>query len=76
MPIDKDKPSIRLTRNDKYVLKQLIGHGRISDSATAEKIGVTPQAVLKIRNKLEEAGIIEGYTPNVNYKKLGITHFR
>jgi len=47
MPIDKDKPSIRLTRNDKYVLKQLISHGRISDSATAEKIGVTPQAVLK-----------------------------
>ena len=72
MSIDKEKPSIRLTRNDMHVLKQLIGHGRISDSATAEKIGVTPQAVLKIRNKLEEAGIIESYMPKVNYKKLGI----
>ena len=72
MSNDDEESSIRLTRNDKYVLKQLIEHGRISDSATAKKIGVTPQAVLKIRNKLEDAGVIEGYTPKINYKKLGI----
>lgn len=52
MSDDEGKPPVRLTRNDRYVLKQLIDHGRISDSATAKKIGVSPQAVLKIRNKL------------------------
>lgn len=72
MSDDEGKPSVRLTRNDRYVLKQLMDYGRISDSATAKKIGVSPQAVLKIRNKLEDAGIIEGYTPKVNYRKLGI----
>jgi len=69
---NNEKSSIRLTRNDKYVLRRLIEHARISDSSAAKEIGVTPQAVLKIRKKLEETGIIEGYTPKINYKKLGI----
>ena len=42
----------------------------MSDSDAARRLNVTPQAVLKIRNKLEKAGIIEGYTPKINYKKL------
>ena len=66
------KQPLRLTKNDKYVLKQLIEHGRISDSSTAKKLGITPQGVLKIRNKLEDLGIIEGYIPKINYKMLGI----
>ncbi len=36
-------------------------------------MGISPQAVLKIRNKLEDLGIIEGYTPLINYQKIGIT---
>jgi len=69
---NQEKTDIKLTKNDKKVLHYLIEHARISDSATAKKIGVTPQAILKIRNKLENAGIIEGYSPRVNYKKLGV----
>jgi len=69
---NEEESSIRLTRNDRYVLKRLIEYGRIPDSSAAKEIGVTPQAVLKIRNKLEEAGIIEGYTPKINYEMLGI----
>ncbi len=69
---DEEKKPVHLTKNDRYVLKQLIEHGRISDSAAAKKINVSPQAVLKIRKKLEDAGIIEGYTPKINYKRLGI----
>ena len=44
----------------------------MSDSDAARILKVTPQAVLKIRNKLEKVGIIEGYIPRINYKKLGI----
>lgn len=69
---NNEKSSIRLTRNDKYVLRRLIEHARISDSSAAKEMGVTPQAVLKIRKKLEEAGIIEGYIPKINYKKSGV----
>jgi len=67
------KPTkIRLTNNDKKVLHFLIESGRMSDSDAGRKLGITPQAVLKIRQKLEKAGIIEGYRPKINYQKLGI----
>lgn len=69
---DDKKQPLRLTKNDKYVLKQLIEHGRISDSSTAKKLGISPQAVLKIRKKLEDSGIIEGYVPKINFKLLGV----
>lgn len=65
---NNEKLSIRLTRNDKYVLRRLIEHARISDSSATKEIGVTPQAVLKIRKKLEETGIIEGYTQKLIIK--------
>ena len=42
---DKEKNIINLIKNDKYVLKQLIEHGHISDTSTAKKLGITPQAV-------------------------------
>jgi len=66
------KKSIKLTANDKKVLHYLIEHGRMADSETARKLRITPQAILKIRTKLEKAGIIEGYRPMVNYKNLGV----
>jgi DNA-binding Lrp family transcriptional regulator len=68
----KDISNIHLTKNDKHVLKEILEHGRISDSSIARGLGITPQAVVKIRNKLEDAGIIEGYVPRINYKKLGL----
>jgi DNA-binding Lrp family transcriptional regulator len=40
----------------------------------ASKLGISSQAVGKIRKKLE-GDVIEGYTVNLNYAKLGITVF-
>ena len=36
-------------------------------------MGISPQAVFKIRNKLEQLGVIKGYTPIIDFKKIGIT---
>ncbi|MEA1924500.1 MAG: Lrp/AsnC family transcriptional regulator [Candidatus Altiarchaeota archaeon] len=63
---------MKLTRNDKYVLKQLIKNGRSQDSDIAKKLRITPQAVGKIRKKLESNGVIKGYSTIVDYEKLGI----
>jgi DNA-binding Lrp family transcriptional regulator len=62
----------KLTENDKEVLRQIIDHTKIPDSKIAEEIGISPQAVFKIRTKLEELGIIKGYTPIIDFKKIGI----
>lgn len=61
-----------LTKNDQEVLKNIILQAKIPDSEIAKKLGLSPQAVFKIRNKLEQSGIIKGHTPIVDFKKLGI----
>ena len=63
---------MKLTRNDRRVLKFLVENGRIPDSDIARSLNITSQAVGKIRRKLESSGIIKGYSTIVDYKKLGI----
>ncbi|RLI86227.1 MAG: hypothetical protein DRO76_04265 [Candidatus Altiarchaeales archaeon] len=63
---------MKLTRNDRRVLKFLIENGRIPDADIARSLNITPQAVGKIRRKLESDGIIKGYSTIVDYEKLGI----
>jgi len=69
-PADPNFP--KLTENDKNVLRKIIDHSKIPDSQIAEDMGISPQAVFKIRTKLEKSGIIIGYTPIINFKKIGI----
>jgi Lrp/AsnC family transcriptional regulator, leucine-responsive regulatory protein len=70
IPQDPELP--RLTRNDHEVLKSIIKHAKIPDTDIAKRMGLSPQAVFKIRHKLEESGIIKGYQPILDLKKLGI----
>lgn len=64
--------SPKLTEHDKEVLRKIIEHAEIPDSKIAGLIGISPQAVFKIRNKLEQLGIIKGYSPIIDFKKVGI----
>ncbi len=71
--MEKANPeSPKLTKNDKNVLRKIILHSKIPDSKIAKEMGISPQAVFKIRNKLEEIGIITGYSPIIDFKKVGI----
>ena len=67
-----DPESPKLTENDKEVLRKIIEYAKIPDSKIANDIGISPQAVFKIRNKLEDLGIIKGYMPIIDFKKIGI----
>lgn len=67
-----DPHSPKLTENDKDVLRKIIDHSKIPDSRIAEEMNISPQAVFKIRAKLEQLGIIKGYTPIIDFKKIGI----
>lgn len=63
---------MKLTKNDKRVLKLLIEKGRASDADIARVLSISPQAVGKIRKKLETDGVIKGYTTTIDYDKVGI----
>ncbi|MBN1501973.1 winged helix-turn-helix transcriptional regulator [Candidatus Woesearchaeota archaeon] len=67
---DRELP--KLTKNDQEVLKNIILQAKIPDTEIAKKMGLSPQAVFKIRHKLEQTGIIKGYVPIIDMKKIGI----
>jgi len=66
---------MELTKNEKEIIKLLLDNGRISDVEMAEKLKISCQAVGKIRKKLEESGVIKGYSCNLNFEKMGINIF-
>ncbi len=69
------KKEIKLTINDKKVLKLLLRNARVSDAETGRQLKVTTQAARKIRKKLEGIGIIKAYTTVLDYEKIGIKAF-
>jgi DNA-binding Lrp family transcriptional regulator len=66
---------MKLTKNEKQVLKLLLENGRISDVDMAKVMNISTQAVGQIRRKLENENIITGYNCNLNYEKLGLNQF-
>lgn len=70
-----EKPNLnlpKLTRNEKKVLKRIIGQAKTPDLEIAKKMGLSQQAIFKIRHKLESLGIIKGYMPIIDFKKIGV----
>lgn len=66
---------MKYTENEKKVIKSLIENARTSDAKIGRKLRISLQAVRKIRKKLEQQGIIEGYSTHINYEKIGMTVF-
>jgi DNA-binding Lrp family transcriptional regulator len=69
------KKKSKLTINEKKILKKIVDRGRISDTEISKSMPVSQQAVYQMRKNLEEMGVIEGYIPIINFKKLGIKIF-
>ena len=69
------KPDVnlpKLTKNEQIVLKKIIEQAKIPDLEIANKMKLSQQAIFKIRHKLENLGIIKGYMPIIDFKKIGI----
>ncbi len=60
--------------NEKKVIEMLLKDSRVTDSEISSKIGISSQAVGKIRKKLERE-IIKSYNVNLSFSKLGICAF-
>ncbi|MDG5777836.1 HTH-type transcriptional regulator Lrp [Haloarculaceae archaeon H-GB1-1] len=56
---------------DRKLVNALLGDGRASLRSLAEQLDVSVTTVSNHLSDLEEDGIITGYTPKVDYDKLG-----
>lgn len=57
---------------DLSILSMLQENARVSNAEIARQIGMAPSAILERIRKLEERGVIQGYSANVNPEALGI----
>jgi Lrp/AsnC family transcriptional regulator, leucine-responsive regulatory protein len=60
-----------LDHTDMRILEELSKNSRITMKELGEKVHLTGQATSARVAKLEDSGIIEGYTININQNKLG-----
>ncbi len=58
---------------DLKIVEILKRNGRISNKNLSEIIGLNPSSTLERVKKLEEKGIITGYSANLDYNKIGFT---
>ncbi len=56
---------------DRKLVNSLLGDGRASLRSLAEELDVSVTTVSNHLSDLEDQGIIRGYTPKVDYDKLG-----
>jgi DNA-binding Lrp family transcriptional regulator len=64
---------VKLTKNEQKVLKQIISKEKLSDTYIADSMKLSQQAVNQIRSKLEKLGVIKGYSPIIDFEKIGIS---
>lgn len=64
---------MKLDRIDIKILHQLQKNGRITNVELAELVNLSPSPCLMRVKKLQAEGYIEGYTAQINVKKLGQT---
>jgi len=62
---------VDLDTTDRVILNEMQADGRITNAALAEKIHLSPSACLRRVRRLEEAGVIRGYTTLLNRATIG-----
>ena len=63
---------MKITDVDVHILNELREDDRLSMRELSKRVNLSAPAVAERVRKLEDAGIIEGYSVQVNYKKLGL----
>ncbi len=61
-----------LDATDARILDALVNDARISIADLARSVGLSPPSVSERIKRLEEVGVIEGYTLTINPKALGL----
>ena len=64
--------AVRIDETDRKILSILQAQGRLANARVAEEVGLSPPTVLERIRKLEEKGIITGYTALVDAPSVGL----
>ena len=56
---------------NKKILNMLLESGRISYSEIAKTVNMKPPSIIERISKMQQEGVITGYSAQINYKKLG-----
>ena len=59
-------------RTDRAILQTLAENARISNADLAERVHLTPTPCLRRVRRLEDSGIIQGYTVRLDHAALGL----
>jgi DNA-binding Lrp family transcriptional regulator len=62
---------MELTETDKKILKNLLEDARFSSRQIAKNVGVSVGTVLSRIKKMEDIGLIKGYSAILDHEKLG-----
>jgi Lrp/AsnC family transcriptional regulator, leucine-responsive regulatory protein len=62
---------INLDETDREILRLLQENARLSNAAIARRVGMAPSAVFQRLRKLEERGVVRGYSSRLNARALG-----
>jgi DNA-binding Lrp family transcriptional regulator len=66
---------INFSSNERKMIKLLLDNGRITGREISKELNISPQACGKMRKKLEERGMLVGYTSVFNLKEVGMEAF-
>ncbi|MEM4261401.1 MAG: Lrp/AsnC family transcriptional regulator [Candidatus Diapherotrites archaeon] len=61
----------KMTKRELQTLLEILKEGRVSDQEIARRLKTSRPSIAIIRKKLEEKGIILGYYPIIDFKKIG-----
>lgn len=64
--------SVDLDSIDRRILRELKRDGRISNAQLSERVGLTASPCWQRMRRMEDAGVIKGYTVVLDREKLGV----
>lgn len=66
---------MKLSKHERKIIDLLLKNSRMTDKKIAKDLGITSQAVGKLRRKLEKSGILKSYNISVDLERIGIEAF-
>ena len=63
---------MKIDRKEREILRILQSDGRMSNVELAERVGLSESPCFRRVKRLEESGLIQGYTANLDQRQLGL----
>ncbi len=68
--------NVELDEKDIAILRELAEDARMPTVDIAEKVGISPNSVKNRIRRMVEKGVLVGFRPDINHRKLGLVHFK